>query len=237
VGGSTYDHLPLLPSVDNGLRDLAGLLVDPTTGGVFRPELTTVLTNPGSSVALFEALDHASKKAKDTLLLYFAGHALVTRRGELTLAIAGTRPEADYTAASYDSIRSLIADSPARRSLVILDCCYSGRSVNVMGTLSGLADAPSTYILTSTGSAQVSLAPAGSMYTSFSGALIDILRNGISGGPKVLEIDSIYQAIYERSMREGIPRPQLRKTGDQRIALGWNRASPQSPFGAVARAK
>jgi uncharacterized caspase-like protein len=150
AGVSYYQDgsLPELPTVSRGVRDLQRLLQQPPE--TFLDENVITLEN-SSTRALFESVHHASRDARDTLLLYFAGHGLVSwRSGELLLATPDTQVGSDYTAAPYDTIRDLISSSRARRSVVILDCCFSGRALETMGPLDSLAEIPATYVLTST---------------------------------------------------------------------------------------
>ncbi len=93
-----------------------------------------------------------------------------------------------------------------------------------MAALSGLVEAPTTYVLGSTGPHTLALAPTGSRYTAFTGALIDVLRSGLPEGPPLLDVDIVYRAIYERADREGFPIPHLARHGGHQIALSRNRA-------------
>jgi hypothetical protein len=114
-------------------------------------------------------------------MLYFAGHGLISSGGELLLATSNTRPEADYTAVRFDDIRRLLATAPSRRTLVVLDCCFSGRAISdVMAHPSDLAHMGGTYVLTSTPANSVAFAPSNNRYPVFTESLIDVLLNGAS---------------------------------------------------------
>jgi Caspase domain len=230
LGTGRYQHLPDLPGVSLALSGLAEAFTstDPEVG-VHRPTFAadslTVLADEAQPTAL-AAVDSAASNARDTLLIYFAGHGLVSRHGELLLAAPATREDAEYTAIRYHEIRELIVRSPAHRKLMIIDCCYSGRALTVMGTVSSLAEAPSTYVLTSTSPYRASLTSDTGM-PSFTGMLIEILTRGTPIGPELLTVSDIYEHIRTAARREGLPIPRYRgldSPAQRPLALTTNRA-------------
>ena len=82
---------------------------------------------------------------------------------------------------------------------MILDCCYSGRALGQMAaTSSAVADeasAEGTYVLAATAENKSALAPPGQPHTAFTGELLSILRNGITDGGPLLDLDSIYSQL------------------------------------------
>jgi hypothetical protein len=225
-GVSSYAHLEPLPSVPAGLRDLATALTYPT--GAFAAEHSRILLDPHDATEVLDQVTEACTEAEDTLLLYFSGHGLLDHSSELSLALPNSRIEAAYTSLRYDWIRHAVLDSPAQRKVVILDCCFSGRALNgVMGGFDSLplADIEGTVLLTSTSENRVSLAPAGEPYTAFTGDLINILREGVPGGPLVLDIDLIYQELYQRAVSKSFPVPRRQIRGSMgQLPLAVNTA-------------
>ena len=231
IGSAAYRHLPTLSTVAAGVADLATLLIE---HGNFSPSSTSQLIDPAEPQHVLRSIDAAGRAAEDTLLIYFAGHALVSEHGELVLATAGTEPSADYTGVHYDALRRIVAASPASRSLIILDCCFSGRALHAMGSLNGLAEAPSTYVLASTGPDQASFAPPDQTHTAFTGNLVALLRDGLADGPELLDVESVFRELRRRAMSANQPMPSLRsRSGTRPLALGRNAAraalSPTSP--------
>jgi hypothetical protein len=224
AGVSWYQDSALigLPAIPQGVGQLSQLLQRPS--GAFLGENVTTLADP-SARDLFESVERASQDAGDTLLFYYAGHGLVSpSRGELLLGTPETKLGSDYTSASYDTIRNLISSSRARRSVVILDCCFSGRALETMGPLDSLAEIPAAYVITSTSRNRVSFAPSGSQYTAFTGALIKVLQEGIPDGGEVLSISDIYEQLRDTAIEQGFPVPELRAHNDQGLALARNPA-------------
>jgi Caspase domain len=239
MGASSFEsaELPDLPSVAAGVRALSTILTDPDREGSFLPASTQTVIDP-TRIGLLEAVEKAADAAEDVLLVYFAGHGLLTPRGELALAGRDTRIRRDYTSASWDTVRELLSNSRARRSLVILDACFSGRAAEAMGPLSGLAEVPTgTYVLSATGRYHAAIAPAGKKYTAFTGPLIELLTEGDPAASEYLTIDVIYRYLDQRMARDGLPRPERRSTGAGDLALGRNPAYIRDAQADPRRAK
>lgn len=73
------------------------------------------------------------------------------------------------------------------QKVVILDCCWSGKALKgaTMGAddLAAIAAVKGTAVLTACASTAKALSPAGEDCTAFTGALTQILYEGIRGGP------------------------------------------------------
>lgn len=225
IGAGVYEELPDLPQVVSGLRDLAALLTDPW-GGAFAPDRTAVLENPASDMVILDAVHEAAESARDTLLVYFAGHSLLQPySGGLSLAVGRTHPDRTYTALPYDHIRSVLRNSRARNKIVILDCCYSGSALRTEsgGSLVIDVDTADTVVMAATD--RSAMAPAGGRYTAFTGELINVLREGLSDGPELISVDSLYSAVRQRLRAKNLPSPQLasRNRGGE-TTLSLNRA-------------
>lgn len=88
----------------------------------------TVLENPdvrtaGRRIAQFFAMAAPG----DILLLHIAGHGVRNDEGHLYFAVTDTVPDALWvTALAAKDITHEMETSPARRIVVLLDCCYAG---------------------------------------------------------------------------------------------------------------
>jgi chaperonin GroEL len=127
--------------------------------------------------------------------------------------------------------------SSATSRVVILDCCFSGRAIEaqteVHSAVVGQIGIEGTYILTSAPRNETSLAPVGSAFTSFTGELVTILRDGISEGPDVLTMDTIYEELNRRMRAKGLPIPEASRTRTaHRLGMIRNAVNvPQAPDG------
>lgn len=218
VGTSTYRSagLPALPAVRHNLDDLHAILTDPGLGGL-PAEHCVVVPDPADVRTVYRELQRQAARATDTLIVYFAGHGLTGIRNELFLGLTDTdTAELPVSALAYDLVRGIIADSPARNRVVILDCCFSGRAAGDMAgeaAILGQVGIEGTYVLTSTQANAVALAPPGARHTAFTGELLRLLRAGVPEGPELLTFGTIYRHLLHTMTSRGLPRPQQRGTG------------------------
>lgn len=82
-----------------------------------------------------------------------------------------------------------------------------------------------TCLLAAASEFAIALAPPGEKFTAFTGELIDLLTNGVDGGPSLLDMGTLYRVLQDRLRAKSRPVPQVgyRNFGD-RIALVRNRA-------------
>ncbi|MBV2152203.1 caspase domain-containing protein [Kitasatospora sp. SUK 42] len=232
VGVHDYLHLEGLPAVERNLAGLRRVLTDPGVWGL-APEDCPVIAQPGDVRAVLDVVRQKARETTDTLLVYYAGHGLTDEYSEeLYLALPDTDREREYTALRYESLRRAVLDPQARaqRTVVVLDCCYSGRAlVGGMSAGDHLADRTvvnGTVVLTASASTRPALSPPGELYTAFTGELIDLLERGVPGGPELLDMDTLYRRLHERLAAKSRPLPQQRNrnTGGL-IAIARNQAA------------
>jgi hypothetical protein len=232
IGASRFANREIedLPAVANNVDALAKVLVDPASG-IFDRKRCFVLTDPRTQREVGAALDATVKAATDTVIVYYAGHGLLTRRGELYLAAVETDPrQMIYTAAPMEWLRRALAESPARNRILILDCCFSGRAAEAQTTLqsavAAATDITGTYTLTSAPANATSIAEPGAQFTVFTGELLQLLRDGIPHASRLLSLRDIYPALIRRLRARGMPEPQHLGTGQaDLIALAVNAAA------------
>ncbi|MGD3108593.1 caspase, EACC1-associated type [Streptomyces sp. YGL11-2] len=244
LGTASYHHLDALPAVEANLRDLAGTLGDATVWGLPAPHCEVVL-DPGSAAAMLDPVHRAGDEATDTLVVYYAGHGMRdSESADLYLGLTGSRDGVGYTAVAYQHLRGAIRAARARRKVIVLDCCFSGRAAR---TLAGRADVlaaqaavDGAYVLTASPRDRVALAPDGEPHTAFTGELLGILRHGITDGPELIDLDTLYRALDERLRAKNRPLPQRsQENGVGRLPLARNRALARrrAPAGPVLDAE
>ncbi|MEU8076707.1 caspase family protein [Catellatospora citrea] len=230
IGIGTYrsDSLDDLPAVHNNLSGLVDVLTRPGFGG-FAREHCIVLSDYDDPRQVYSTVRKYAGMARDTLLVYFAGHGCTDQRNELYLALSGTDPRVDLrvNAFAYDHLRELVMDSPATNRAVILDCCFAGRAIAGMSSadaaLLGQIGIEGSYVLTATAAEAPALAPLGAQYTAFSGELIRLLTTGVSDANEFLTLGTIYQHMLRVMRERGLPVPHRRSTGTaDRLALTRN---------------
>jgi DnaJ-class molecular chaperone len=215
VGVSQYRRLDSLPAVHSNIVELQALLRDSRRWGLPRRNCTA-LDQPTTSAKVLDVLHDQAARATDTLLFYFAGHGLVDERDddELFLALPDADPERpNRDAIPYSWIRNEVLDaSRAKRKIVIIDCCYSGRALGQWmsdgSPMPDVLEIAGTCVLTATARTKMALAPDGQPYTAFTGALIEALRKGIPDGPELLDLDTLYRFALRQLVAHGWPRPK-----------------------------
>ncbi|MEU3414092.1 PQQ-binding-like beta-propeller repeat protein [Streptomyces sp. NPDC006658] len=237
VGVHTYAHLDDLPAVSGNLKGLREALTDAEVWGL-PADRCTVLSQPDSAGQVLDAVRRSVERAEDTLFVYYAGHGLTDPyTDELYLALPDSDREREYTALRYEYLRRAVLDPAGgvRRTVVVLDCCYSGRAlVGRMSASDHVADhamVEGTCLLTASAETRTALSPPGEPYTAFTGELISALVKGIPGAPDPIDMDSLYRHLYRTLAAKARPLPQQRNrnTGGL-IALGRNRAAaPPAP--------
>jgi hypothetical protein len=212
---ATGSGLPDVPAVSTTLADLEQVLVQRC--GMVDSNLR-VLADPQTPLEVGRVLTESAKQAHDVLLVCYVGHGLVSPGGELYLATKSTERQPEllaYTALAYTAVRTSLLQSPARSIVVVLDCCFSGRALGVLGALDSalavdLAQVNGGYVLTSAAPEELALAPLGGRHTAFTGELIGLLTRGDPDGPKLLTLRHAYQYLTRMLPARGFPKPHRR---------------------------
>lgn len=207
------DNLPDLPGVVGDIEDLERLLCDPGVVGIPPRNVVRLLDQP-TPTTVAEVLATSAQEADDLLLVYYAGHGLVGSSSlELFLATGdSTYLHAEYNSLPFAAVRRAVRDSPARKKIIVLDCCFSGRALDIMGADPGLVtanlDLQGTFALASAPANMPSIAPKGARHTAFTGQLLRVLDDGIDNGKEVLTLEDIYDHMRREMNRADLPEPQ-----------------------------
>jgi WD40 repeat protein len=209
--------LDSLPTVERSVRDMGDALIERCGLGWDRLRIVLDAVTP-TEIGL--ALAEEAERATSLLMIYYVGHGLVGLGGELYLATRATdaRPGwLAHTALAYNAVRNSLLESPATSLIVVLDCCYSGRAVGVLGSsqseAANLAQVYGAFVLTSAASNELALAPEGAAYTKFTGEFLNLLLNGDSRGPEQLTLHDIYTHLARALPASGGPLPRYVSSG------------------------
>jgi uncharacterized caspase-like protein len=206
------ERLPALPSVRNNLRDLSRLLADPEVMGFDSRHIVVVDDRPSSE--MLSRLAEVAVDAEDTLVVYYAGHGLI---GGTQLYLTGSDSSErmiEFDGMPFERLRKALNASPARKRILILDCCYSGRAAELMGTTkamlqANIEDIEGAYVLASSGGTEAAVAPEGARHTAFTGELVRILEHGIEGAAATLRLSEMYRELLLSLRRNPkLPEPQ-----------------------------
>ncbi len=231
IGVHDYTTLENLPAVAQNLEGLRAALTDPEVWGL--PDTAcTVISQPRSIGDVLDVVREKARRAEDTLLVYYAGHGLTDpHTDELYLALPDSDGEREYTSVRYEYLRRAILDQQAtvQSTVVILDCCYSGRALlGQMSASTHIADqavVEGTCLLTASSETRPALSPPGERYTAFTGELITALTEGVPDRPDPLDMDTLYRHVHRRLAGKSRPLPQQRNRNlGGLIAIAHNRA-------------
>ncbi|MFE9096932.1 caspase family protein [Streptomyces sp. NPDC007264] len=212
------------------------MLVDEELGGWPDDQVTRIL-NPVDCRRVMSDLRRHAQNTNGVLLLYFVGHGTVTMNGDLVLAVSDTlADEPDVTGLEYSKIRSVLLGSPAKVKAVVLDCCYSGRAIDVLAGdrqhLADITDVRGTYTLTAAD--RTAHAGQADTYTAFTGELLDLIGAGVVGGPPVLTFAELYPHLRHRLIARNLPRPNQRGTDTADKCPVAKNASGEAPTAGQA---
>ncbi|MGF6637226.1 caspase family protein [Paraburkholderia sp. MM6662-R1] len=214
------ERLPPLPQVENNIADLRKLFGHPHVVGL-PPACITTLIDVEEAGTVVRSVARYALEATDTLLIYYSGHGLYgDRKCPLYLAAGTTTSDMKRSSAiRVTDIKDAMRDSPARKRILILDCCYAGRALD--GEMSGgddvgdAIDISGTYGIGAVPGDYKALAPPGERLTSFTKALVNVLDGGIATAGAVLTVDQVFQAVKRQVGRESdMPLPQRNNSND-----------------------
>ncbi len=254
IGASTFPkdrkNLPSIPHVKNNIRALAQIFADTQIIGVPQRNIVTILNEPIPN-NVEAKLAQVAKKAKDTLIVYYAGHGFIGSQGgwqgKLLLAVKNTiMAEAISTAIStihFDTIRHIVLSSPAKKKILIVDCCFSGRILSqtyqagtVENIFQGQIDIVGSYAIAS--APTTAIAPKGKQYTAFSAELINTLQQGIDNQKSGINLEELYTNIRSELKKKSMPEAQRANFQDADeivIALNqfYSKPLPPTPLSDV----
>ena len=126
IGVSEYqDGLPAIPTAVNDVRNMQRVLENPQIAGF--DEVKPLLEPSFEQIRVGIHNLFAKRHKDDLILLFFSGHGITDKFGNLYLATPQTSGDAfQATAVSASYIQERMRYSDCRKQLVILDCCYSG---------------------------------------------------------------------------------------------------------------
>ncbi|MER6011244.1 caspase, EACC1-associated type [Streptomyces bluensis] len=241
--GPAHDGLEKLNSVKHNLAGLRKVFLDQHIGGFPEGRVIT-LPNPAAAPEIMDAVEEAGTRAEDTLIVYYAGHGLLGTDQRLYLTLPTSRLGRPAGWVDTRHLRGAIEKSSARRVVLILDCCFSGKWIQEEGESYSAPDSAElalstltqldagTYALTSTAHNRLSHAPDPDTCSAFTGALVDVLTKGDSGGGEVLTLGEVFRLLRKTMSTMSLPERQEPRAQDENglSALGFVRNAAKPPL-------
>jgi hypothetical protein len=200
TGNFAYDNsLTAIQNVENNINDLENVLTDSKIIGIPKENITKIFD--GNSTFIKLTLQRIVAEQPATLLIYYTGHG-VRENGSLYLTGNDTiRQSVLATGIKITDFHDIIKlGSNIDRKVVILDCCYSGLAIggelgDDLSKLDVDIDIHGTYTLASSPGNRVSKFDDEQRNTEFTGAFINILKNGLDNHNNIITLDNIYSKI------------------------------------------
>ncbi|WP_162907405.1 caspase, EACC1-associated type [Allorhizocola rhizosphaerae] len=180
----------------------------------------------------------ANTRSTDLHLLYLSCHGIQNANGELHFAFADTQPHLlASTSLSAEFVRMRIQASRSRRTVVLIDCCFSGSflrtmqarghdQVNVNTLVRDIPEGNGLAVLTASGDTEYSfedLRERGDGFRSyFTNGVIRGIATGAADhdGDGQITIDELYDFVYQHVLESPSPqRPRKLRTGEGRIVI------------------
>jgi Caspase domain len=196
IGTYTYSDSDRFSNIaeqgSNNIQKLAKLLMDPSIIGITSTSFHIIedKTNADAERSLREIFNDKLSIIKfDSLLLYYVGHGVRDRyRQELVLTFTNTIKESLIsTGLTFAAVNDICKGANnIKQRIYILDCCHSGQAENVLGAyednLFQVVDdrrIRGAYLAAASSPHDVAHIGKGAKHTLFTGALLDLMENGI----------------------------------------------------------
>ncbi|ONI76080.1 hypothetical protein ALI144C_35880 [Actinosynnema sp. ALI-1.44] len=134
IGVSAYEDAEFRPirAARRSVEAMRALLTDPVLCG-WPPDRVTEIVNPSLAVDVATGLVDLAEKTTGALLVYYAGHGVLSPRAELCLTVTSTRwNRPKITGLTWETVAEVLRSSSARVRLAILDCCFAGQAIEAL---------------------------------------------------------------------------------------------------------
>jgi len=220
IGSMTYPSEEKLASLRCPGNDVAGMKRALQTKGKFL-NLIDILDKPSFEIA--QVINRTLKEAgkNDLVVVYFSCHGKLNKAGKLHLATVDTNLHLlETTSISLETIKSCIDVSPCRKTILILDSCYSGAAGDtflikgdkgdvVNEQLNSLSQGRGLYILTASTAVEVAKEDEAGEYSVFTRHFIEGLEGTEADrdGDGIISIDELYEYVHDKVTREAHHEP------------------------------
>ncbi|WP_432096024.1 caspase, EACC1-associated type [Streptomyces sp. bgisy100] len=232
----TPSGLHPIPQAAADVRALADALTGPA--GHLDPDAVRLRVDPQTATDVLDLFPPAGGGRPDLCLFYYAGHGLLAEGDRLCLALPGSVDEPGRVARTSLPVQDVFAamsQSAARHKVAVLDCCFAARAFDAPA-------AADVHLLTATTRTKKARYGEGAEFTGFTGALLELLRDGIPDGPEHLDLGTLHRrlAVTLPTSADRCPVPAQRAVGlSHDLALTRNPAhgTGRTREGLAARAR
>ena len=231
-----------IPNVLKNIEELRKVFQEPTIAGVSDNDIYSILdcTKQDSIEQLFRICRNVGYEK--LLLVYYAGHGVPGEDAQLYLTASDSQLDMIMISGiRAGEIANIIKGCRAKRKVLILDSCYSGAILGTMtpdeastATLEmNREDYRGVYAMASASNLEQARFDATNPNspTYFTGALLEVLKEGLASENDHISVDELFQEVRDRLLKEGLPRP-VRKVSDDagKFLIARNRKyKPKAP--------
>jgi hypothetical protein len=219
VGISQYQQVrPLPPQVLNDAADIAALLQDERRAGYPAFQVRLLPEAEATRAGLLEALEALARAADEdsAVFIYISAHggrlARGPHAGEYLLPIdtdASSETAFTRTALSGQELGAALRAIPARRKLVIFDCCHAAGVVKSQEGLALKSGLPGSYyhalvagegmvVLASCGSEELSVVMPGDRNSLFTKHLLEGLSGAVPAKEGMVKVFDLFEYTQRR---------------------------------------
>jgi formylglycine-generating enzyme required for sulfatase activity len=208
-----YPGLEDLKFPENDVDRLDEVLKDPARGAFTD---TVVLKNPLYLDAIIQIRQMLKKASvNDLSLIYYAGHGKQDLYGRLCLAMTNTRIDLlEDTSVPLERIKTMMTESPLKKKVLILDCCFSGLAGDAFRSgvddqLNMISRGGGTYIMTATDKYESARERESEGHGVFTRHLIEGIRTGDAdlNEDGWITMDELYNYVHDQVCQEGCQEP------------------------------
>jgi peptidoglycan hydrolase-like protein with peptidoglycan-binding domain len=229
VGVSHYSNPKWnIPNVAVNIKKLEKAFLDSSILGVPRANLTVLSNDRFTREDFLITLENfiATVSKDDIFIVYYSGHGVfdyskVQNKYTTFLTTPKSIDRPTISGVSIEEFREFIKDSPAKRKIIILDCCYSGRihdgkmDLTAAGSLNHevtikFSKVEGTFTMSATSEDQTAGYSPTEPHrpTYFTSALLDVFHEGIENGEPFCSINEIYQEVENRLVNGQKSKPE-----------------------------
>jgi hypothetical protein len=254
IGIAKYLHINVLPPVRDA-KTIADMLADPSRCGYLKDNVRLLVEENATRAALRQGLADLARHSDpdSTVFIYFSGHggriASGTHAGEYLLPVDTVFPDdqalAD-TAISGTEFTTALHAIPARKILMVFDCCHAGgigqpSDLHAAAVQPGLSDG--YYETLKAGRGRVIFASArpteysyvldGAEYGLFTQYFLEGLRGGAASDDGFIRIFDLFEYLQPRVTKaHPRPHPIFKAEVEENFAVGLYQGGAR---GVVAR--
>ncbi len=211
IGCGDYNkNFPDIPPAKGNIEDMTLLLTDKRCMGL-QPQNIFTLFN-GTSDKIQSLLYKTSRiQGIQTLIIYYVGHGYQAGAKKLFLTATNTEKIDDITifgGIDYNFIKNdILQQSQAKQKIVLLDACHSGLAAQSAYYSSYDIDVEGTYVLASSAGDEPSYFLPEDRNTLFTGAMIQLLKNGVESTQEMVSLKDLYEKSKEILVEKSYPSP------------------------------